>query len=157
MKTKADQFDKALSAKRVQRTDAYVVAINRLDIDSVRGSQIPDYRKAFLPIGPTAVAISPRTGLGVGQMVTYRNELKTAAGATVPTDTFLSGAYPSVSAVLHSRVGCANPPSCLGGDFEMLHNPRALSTIPDNVFAFVKQFQVIEDGDSFSLRELLSK
>lgn len=156
MKEKADQFNRALLANRVQATDAYVVAINSRDIDPYYGGAPPYYQKAFLPIGHPAVAIDPRTGQIVDRMVTYRNELKKANEAHVPTDTFLSGAYPLVSAVLHSRVDCANLPSLLGGDFQMLHNPRAVS-IPDDLFAFMKQFRVTTDDNSFSVRELEPK
>ncbi len=153
MKGKADQFNRALLANRVKSTDAYVVAINSRDIDPYYGGAPPYYLKAFLPIGHPAIVFDSSTGKIVDRTITFRNELKKVHEAHVPTDTFLSGAYPFVSAVLHSRVDCANLPSRLGGDFQMLHNPSAVS-IPDDLFAFMKQFRVTTDDDSFSLREL---
>ena len=109
--------------------------------------------KALLPIGHLEVALDAQTLEIVENRVAYRAQVLKQSGGAVPTDSFLSGAYPALSAVLHSRVDCANFPPELGGDFAILHNPRATWRLGDELFAFCKQTRVEEDGESFWLEE----
>ncbi len=153
MREKAKQFERAATAGLVSRGEPYVVAINSHDADPAFGGYVPYYLTAFLPIGHLAIAIDNRTGEVVERRLTYRDTLTRQSGKTVPTDTFLSGAYPAVSAFLHSRVDCANFPGQFGGDFAILHNPRAAAPLGDDLFAFCKQTRVGEDGEEFWLEE----
>lgn len=153
MREKVRVFARAISAGLVQRSDPYVVAINSRDADPAYGGFVPYYLKAFLPIGHPAISFDRRTGDVVERTVTYRDTLTKKSGSPVSTDSFLSGAYPAVSALLHSRVDCANFPRQLGGDFGILHNPRADAPLGDELFAFCKQTRVREDGESFCLDE----
>jgi hypothetical protein len=151
---KNKQFERATRAVKVLPEDAYVVAINSRDVDPFYGGAIPYFLKAVLPMGHPAVSFDRATGQVLDQMITYRNFLLKVGGAMVRTDTFLAGAYPVVSALLHSRVDCANLPPYLGGDFAIVHNPRATVRIDDQAFAFARQHRVEEDGSSFSIREI---
>lgn len=153
MAEKVGQFDRALKAGLVHPSEPYVVAINSRDADPAYGGHVPYYLQAFLPIGHLAIVIDRRSGDVVERKVTYRDKLTKQSGSLVLTDTFLSGAYPTVSALLHSRVDCANFPQRLGADFEILHNPRATAPLGDELFAFCKQSHVRADGDSFWLEE----
>lgn len=153
MRGKAEQFERAIRGGVVRRGEAYVVAINSREADPSYSGFVPFFIKAFLPIGHPAIGLDPQTGNVVEQTITYRDSVSKKSGSVVPTDTFLSGAYPNVSALLHSRVDCANVPSRMGGDFELLHNSRAEAPVGDDLFAFCKQTRVREDGESFSLDE----
>jgi hypothetical protein len=59
-----------------------------------------------------------------------------------------------VTAVLHSLVDCGNRPEALGGDFVLLHNPKASVTLPDSAFSRCLQHH-FEDDHLVSLEATL--
>lgn len=112
-------------------TDRYVVAINSRGIPHAPyGSALPYHVHAFLPFGNRTVSIDPKSSKITDSFLQYRDRVIKLNGKTVSTQPFLDSGYAGISAVIHSAVDCANGPSELGADFDVLHNPLAKCALP---------------------------
>lgn len=153
LRDKVDHLRRAVAANIVSPEDTCVIAINSWECDTWYGGEPPYFLKAFLPIGHLAVAIDTGTCEIVDRKMTHRKEVSKESGSTVPTDTFLSGEYPDVSAVLHSKVQCASRFVSIGEDFCVLHNPRARVPLTEAIFTFCRQIRVLDEGHCFRLED----
>lgn len=66
-------------------------------------------------------------------------------GTNIPTNAFLDSEFGNVSAVLNSSVDCMNRPEDFGGDFSILHNPKANQKIDNSIFNWCKQYSLSGD------------
>lgn len=110
----------------VGENDCYVVAINSRKIPyAPLGWSLPYHVHALLPFGNLTMFFEKKTSEVKGPFYEYRDSVLKGNGAEVSTKPFLEPAYAGISAVIHSGVDCANGPSELGADFDILHNPLA--------------------------------
>lgn len=144
--TKRKQYIEACNKGIVSTSDAYVLAINSRGIPSAPyGNTMPYFVQAFLPFGPLAVAIDPRSLDVVDSRYQYRDVVKKRSGTNISTKAFLGPGFSFCSAVLHSSVDCVNRPIEFGGDFCVLHNPTASHPIDPSLFSWAQQLRV-ENG-----------
>ena len=61
----------------------------------------------------------------------YRDNIRKTLGASVSTDVFLDPAFAHVSAFLFDEGSWVGQPRHPSIDFKILHNPNALSPLPD--------------------------
>jgi hypothetical protein len=139
---KRRRYSAALGKGIIAPEDHYVLAINSKGIIpyDFRGNFIPYYVQAFLPFGPLAVRIDPKTSEVKDSFHQYRPAVSKLSGSSVSTRTFLDEEASFCSAVLHSSVDCANYPNQLGGDFSILHNPNAHCPLDTKLFQWCEQF-----------------
>jgi hypothetical protein len=139
--TKRGRYAAALAKGIVSPNDQYVLAINARGIPHAPyGSAMPYFIQAFLPFGPLAVTLDVKTGKVTDTFYQYRSEVSKLSGASVSTRAFLDEEASFCSAVLHSSVDCANHPDQFGGDFSVLHNPKAQRPLDAAVFKWCEQF-----------------
>lgn len=136
---KRGKYNEALK-KIIEPDDLFLLAINSSKITRAPFSNgIPDFVKAFLPIGNLAALMDNRTGEIVDTYYQRRENIEKKSGEGVPTDAFLDPAFSFVSALLHSEVDCVNHPQILGEDFNVLHNPTALHPLDPSIFQWCEQ------------------
>ena len=137
---KRKKYLEALKKGILESDDGYLLAINSRGIHhGAGGNTMPYFVQAFLPFGPLAVALDPKTGNIVDSFHQYRDTVPKESGEDISTKAFLDPQYKFVSAVLHSRVDCVNCPNELGADFCILHNPNADHGIDPLAFSWSKQ------------------
>ena len=138
---KRKKYLEALRKDIVTCDDGYLLAINSRGIHhGARGNTMPYFVQAFLPFGPLAVAIDPKTGNIVDSYHQYRDTIPKQTGTNISTKAFLDPDFQFISAVLHSSVDCVNCPKELGADFSILHNPSAGHRIETSVFPWSRQY-----------------
>lgn len=143
---KKRRYTEAVAEGIIDSQDAYILAINSRGIPSAPyENTMPYFVRAFLPFGPLAVAIDPKTGGVVDSFYQYRPNIEKSNGAKVSTSTFLDSEATFCSAVIHSAVDCANYPVDLGGDFAVLHNPQASFPVSEESFRWCTQFKMCDD------------
>ncbi|TKB67010.1 MAG: hypothetical protein E8D47_04170 [Nitrospira sp.] len=138
---KRKKYAAALAKGIVSAEDHYVLAINSRGIrHAPYGNSMPYFVQAFLPFGPLTIAIDVRTFEQTDSYYAYRSDVSKFNGSPVSTRAFLDPEASFCSAVIHSGVDCANHPEQLGGDFSVLHNPRAHHPFDATVFGWCEQF-----------------
>lgn len=143
---KRKKYLEAFRKRIVSGDDGYLLAINSRGIHhGAGGNTMPYFVQAFLPFGPLAVALDPKTGGIVDSFHQYRDAVPKQSGQNISTKAFLDSEFQFVSAVLHSRVDCVNCPKELGADFCILHNPSATHGIDPSVFPWSKQLVLRDD------------
>lgn len=150
------RYTHALAAKRdkwlgwlakgvVAPTDGYLVAINGRGFNDFFDGVIPLFVEAFLPFGHLVLMVNKTTLNTDGRYFEYSDTIHKQNQATVSKAPLLDDSYAPLTAVLHSLVDCGNHPEALGGDFLMLHNPKASVIIPDSAFSRCQQFHFQDD------------
>ena len=143
---KRKKYHEALRKNILSRDDGYLLAINSRGIHhGAGGNTMPYFVQAFLPFGPLAVALDPKTGNIVDSFHQYRDTVPKESGENISTKAFLDSEFQFVSAVLHSRVDCVDCPRELGADFCILHNPSAAHGIDPSAFPWSKQLVLRDD------------
>ena len=143
---KRKKYLEALRKNILSRDDGYLLAINSRGIHHGAGcNTMPYFVQAFLPFGPLAVALDPKTGSIVDSFHQYRDTVPKESGENISTKAFLDSEFQFVSAVLHSRVDCVDCPRELGADFCILHNPSAAHGIDPSAFPWSKQLVLRDD------------
>jgi hypothetical protein len=144
------RYTNALAAKRdkwidwinrgiVDPSDGYLVAINGRGCNDFLDGVIPMFIEAFLPFGDLTLVINKTTMKTEGRYFKHSDTVHKHNKAPVSTAPLLDEDYAPVTAVLHSLVDCGNRPEALGGDFVLLHNPKATVTLPDSAFSWCLQ------------------
>jgi hypothetical protein len=143
---KRRKYVAALAKGIVSSEDGYVLAINSRGIrHAPYGNSMPYFIQAFLPFGPLTISIDVETFEQKDSFYAYRPEVSKFNGSSVSTRAFLDTEASFCSAVLHSGVDCANHPEQLGGDFSVLHNPRAQRALDATAFPFFEQFTLRDE------------
>lgn len=138
---KRGRYAAALAKGIISAEDHYVLAINSRGIrHAPYGNSIPYFIQAFLPLGPLTYSVDVKTFELKDSFYPYRPEVSKLNGSPVSTRAFLDEPDSFCSAVLHSGVDCANHPNQLGGDFSVLHNPKAQCPVEAKVFSWCEQF-----------------
>ena len=159
------RYTHALAAKRdkwlgwlakgvVAPTDGYLVAIDGRGFNDYYDGVIPLFIEAFLPFGHLTLMINKVTLKTEGRYFQHSDTVHKQNQAPVSTAPLLDDSYAPVTAVLHSLVDCGNHPEALGGDFVVLHNPKATVTLPDSAFSRCLQHH-FEDDHLVSLEATL--
>jgi hypothetical protein len=159
------RYTHALAAKRdkwlgwlakgvVASTDGYLVAIDGRGCNDFHDGVIPLFIEAFLPFGHLTLMINKVTLKTEGRYFQHSDTVHKQNQAPVSTAPLLDDSYAPVTAVLHSLVDCGNRPEALGGDFVLLHNPKASVTLPDSAFSRCLQHH-FEDDHLVSLEATL--
>jgi hypothetical protein len=139
--TKHKRYDAALAKGIISPEDSYVLAINSRGIrQTSHSSPMPRFIQAFLPFGQPAVEVDVNTFEQKDSFYEYRPVVPKQNGSLVSTRAFLDAEACFCSAILHSTVDCANHPDYLGGDFSILHNPKAQHPIDAAIFSWCEQF-----------------
>ncbi|MEK6755211.1 MAG: hypothetical protein AABZ02_03565 [Bacteroidota bacterium] len=143
---KRKKYLEALEKAIVTCDDGYLLAINSRGIHhGPSGNTMPYFVQAFLPFGPLAWALDPKTGSIVDSFHQYRDMVPKQTGTEISTKAFLDPEFRFVSAVLHSSVDCVNYPQELGAEFCILHNQSAVHGIDPSVFPWARQLILRND------------
>lgn len=143
---KRKKCQEALNKQIMLPDDAYLLAINcRAIPHAPYGNTMPYYIQAFLLFGPYTVSIDTNTGDIVDSFYRYREAVPKLNRTNIPTTAFLDAEFGCISAVLNSSVDCVNRPEILGGDFSILHNPRANQRIDQSILNWCKQYSLSGD------------
>lgn len=138
---KQKRYSFALGKGIVSPNDSSVLAINSRGIrHAPQSNTLPFFIQAFLPFGPLTVLIDPKSGELRESFYSYRPNVSKVSGSSVSTRSFLDEESSFCSAVLHSAVDCANHPKLLGGDFSVLHNPKAQHPLNNSDFEWCEQY-----------------
>lgn len=126
--------------------DPYVVAVNCRGIPYAPwGNTLPYMVQAVFPVGPFVLTFDRRTKRITDRSYERRESVMKKSGAQVPTTAFLDPSYASISAAIHSSIDAANNLRRLGGDFYVIHNPRARNPLPLEAFAQWPQYVYAND------------
>lgn len=128
---KRQHFEAAETKGITSEHDGAVICINGRKIPH----SISDYWphrivRAVFPIGYPTVTIDRETSNAVDSGFDLRLQLEKTSGTEIPTTGFTDGSLANISALIYSRVDCANHPYRLGDDFICVHNPNARNPLP---------------------------
>ncbi len=142
---KRDKWLEFLSKGLVDAKDGYIVAIDGRDCDEFHGCVIPLFIEAFLPFGHLTLLINKATMKAEDSFFQHSDTVHKQNSSPVSTAPLLDESYAPVTAVLHGLVDCWNHPEALGGNFAMLHNPKANITLSDSTFSWCLQHHFEDD------------
>lgn len=131
IEAKSIQLDKAKMKGIVSENDGCVICINGRQIPSTAVDDVPPLiLQAVFPIGNPQIIVDRYTKEVLDSGFEERSYIKKASGSAVSTRGFIDRSLAKISAVIYSRVDCANHPSRLGDDFICVHNPNANHPLP---------------------------
>ena len=142
---KRDKWLGWLTRGVVEPTDGYLVAIDGRGCNDFLDGVIPMFIEAFLPFGHLTLLINTNTGKTEDRYFQHSDTVRKQNQAPVSTAPLLDESYAPVTAVLHSLVDCGNHPETLGGDFVVLHNPKASVRLPDSGFPWCLQQHFVDN------------
>ena len=146
---KRQHFEAAATNGITSEHDAAVICINGRNIPH----SISDYWphrivRAVFPIGYPTVTVDRETSDAVDFGFDLRSQLEKVSGTEIPTTGFTDDSLAIISALIYSRVDCANGPSRLGDDFICVHNPNARNPLP---FGFLgRGFEYFAQADKLN-------
>lgn len=131
-----------------------VVAINAGSVPYAHKElDTPRIVRSVFPIGWPTVNVDTAAGTITDSGFTYRASESKKSGVSVPTDDFLQGAYPVVSAVLYSAT---TPFSALhhkpGAEIVLVHNPHATAPLPHGYLPIGSEYWLDEAGEQVCRR-----
>ena len=126
------QHFEAVKAKGItSEHDGAVVCINGRNIPHTISDYWPHrIVRAVFPIGYPTLTVARDTLDTVHSGFDLRPHLEKASGTEIPTTGFTDDSLAMISALIYSRVDCANHPPKLGDDFICVHNPNASNPLP---------------------------
>ena len=128
---KRQHFEKAEKQGKVSKHDSAVICINGRNIPHSISDYVPHrIVRAVFPIGNPTVTLDRETLQVVDSGFEVRHRVEKTSGTEIPTTGFIDGSLARVSAVIYSRVDCANHPSRLGDDFVCVHNSNTYHPLP---------------------------
>ena len=146
MRDKLLKIKKDQANGRLMESDRVLLAINSRGIPhGPYGGDMPFFLKACLPFGNLTLELDPKKRQIVDRYHTYRPTIQKQSEGEVRTTTFLDADSAVLIGVLHSAVDCANKPTVLGGDFQLLHNPNAAQPLPRATFSWCEQYEYAEN------------
>src|SRR5215831_1944053 len=140
--TKRRVYAAALDKGIISPNDAYVLAINTRDNtpNVAYRNSMPFFIEAFLPLSSGTFILDEKAIVMRDSYYQYRPYVTKLSGTCSFTLTFLNDEASFCSAILHSTVDWANHPAQLGGEFEVLHNHRAMRPLDAAVFSWCQQY-----------------
>jgi type I restriction enzyme S subunit len=110
----------------ILETDLYVIALNSRNIPHAPYERtLPYHVHAFLPFGNYTVGFDTESSEITDSFYRHQDSVDKLNEVSISKQPFLEDEYNGISAVIHSAVDCANGPSELGADFDILYNPLA--------------------------------
>jgi len=142
MRDKLKKRDMELSHHRISTADGYILAVNSgaISMSACLGGEIPYIVKACYPIGNLAIPIDRMTKETGKPHYTFRNQINKKNMASVTTGVLLEKNYSAFSAVIHSTSDCTRINSKIGSDFELIHNPHAITVVPEEKFSWTRRW-----------------
>ena len=127
--------------------ESVILAINSRGIPHApSGAEMPFVVKALLPFGSLTVSIDRDSREIIDSFHQYQPTIEKKNKSTVSKESFLNPEFENFPAVIHSGVDCMNHPVHIGEDFLVLHNPAAVSPIPNRLFPWARQLRYENDG-----------
>jgi type I restriction enzyme S subunit len=147
-----NKYQRYLTTGAVSSSDPYLIAINSCKIDAdIAPSDPPRILQAVLPLGDRQITLDKVTMAVIHISFEYRPVIARSGGAEVSTDLFFDDAYANLSGIIFSRAGVGELPKDLGGDFILVHNPKAENPVPPRFFKLGREYTIQRDGDRYSL------
>ena len=106
---------------------------------------MPFFIQAFLPFGPYTLSNDTESFEVKESYYRYQPHVSKLSGSPVSTRVFLDDESSFCSAILHANVNAANHPDQLGGDFSILHNPRARCPLDTSMLSWCEQLMFSDD------------
>jgi len=155
IREKSIKFSRYISDGIVGDNDVCVIAVDttKLGIFGDTGvSQLPFIVEATYPVGPLQISIDIRTGTAVDSGLSFRPSLnkQTVHGhSPVQTDSFLTGLYPHISAVIGSYGAIQRP------YLSLVHNLTSTNPMPVGMLKVDQEFVPSQTEESFSLTNVV--
>ena len=133
MREKYGKYLRYLRDGRLNRADAFVVAINAASLSykwTQAENDVPRFLKALYPLGHYQLLLDKQTAEVVGRGNQPRFRILKASGAEVLVQAFVDKRWRAISAVLCSFADMGFYSVPLGFDFEIAHNPLGRRPIP---------------------------
>lgn len=128
---KRQQFENAETKGIVSDQDGAVICINGRNIPHTISDYVPHLIvRALFPIGNPTATLNRETSEVLESGFELRFHIQKASGTEIKTTGFTDDSLSRISAVIYSRVDCANHPPKLGDDFICVHNPHAHQPLP---------------------------
>jgi len=143
---KIDQLKMHRDRGWIEDGDATVIALNGSQIPSARAElTIPRVVRSVLPFGHETFHLDIESFEVVGRSFRYRKHVEKSGGAKIEVDVFLDKSSARVSALLASCVDELNRPDVPGGDFVLIHNPKAAHPLPRGWLPVGEEYWVEDD------------
>lgn len=148
LKEKHNKYTAYLQKNILKADEAYVVALNRADLEHL-DSQVPLIFKCLFGIGYQTLQIKNGKPLpkSVGSTWSPRTEVNKKSGNSVPMTFFLNSDYAGISAVVYSNNNILNSPrknAEIGSDLVIIHNPFAINPLPEDFLKFGEEWKFQE-------------
>jgi len=148
---KSKQFNEYKKDGIVKPNQATVIAISGVLFPDRFPGKPPEIVRAVYPAGNLATEFNRVTKTMSDLYLEYRDCVKKIGGAGVATDIFLKPEFSHISVVLYGYVNWVDPPNPPGADFIIVHNPMALTPLPDGWFPFGVEYWC-RDGERLESR-----
>ena len=131
IEAKREHFERAAEKGIVAADEGAIICIDGRGIpNSISDFEPHRIVKAVFPIGSDQFTLDRKTMEVVDSGFEYRPHITKTSGTEVPTTGFLDDRLRKISALIYSRVDCANHPLRMGDDFICVHNPKAERPLP---------------------------
>jgi hypothetical protein len=128
---KLRKYQEYLKDGLVSESEPFVIAVNGGAVPHVYQEIFPPRIVGVLfPIGTEVVRFDPQTNTFGDSYFMYQGEVRKKSGASIPTTFFEREETRGISAVIYSTVEAFNCRCALGYDFTLVHNPLAMSPLP---------------------------
>ena len=135
----------------VSEWESAVICINGRNVPHSISDYIPHrIVRAVFPIGNPKITLDRTTLKVIDSGFEMRPRLEKTSGTKIPTTGFIDDSLARISAVIYSRVDCANHPSRLGDEFICVHNPNTYLPLPIGFLGRGLEYYALGD----SLRKL---
>ena len=132
LESKFKKYQKYLQDSIIKSDDAFLIAINRGEIDHSTHLGIPLIMKCLFGLGDWILSV-PLGGGKPEELWSPREEVHKKKGSSVPTMFFENPEHKGISGVIYCGNDIVNHPSRLGKDCILIHNPNRSSHLPINV------------------------
>lgn len=148
LKEKHEKYKKYISKGIIEKTDQFIIAINRGELSHV-DTGLPLILRAVLAIGhPTLSWPTGEGGNGPGKTGWGREaSIKKRNGSEVPMTFFLEKDHDGISAVIYCKDTVLNHPENLGENIILVHNELSINPLQDGVFDSFRQYKCDENGN----------
>lgn len=149
---KENKFRSYMTNQIVQTGDIKIIALSSAAVRGwSKGATIPYILSAVFPVGHAYISINPKTGSVVDRGYQFQSAIAKTNGKTVETQFFTDLMHSDVSAVIYSDGDLGNPPSQLGNDLFIIHNPLATNPLPHGQLPYAREYWAEDDGEMWKI------
>ena len=131
IEAKRQHFESAEIKGIFSEQESAVICINGRNVPHSISDYVPHrIVRAVFPIGNPKVTLDRETLKVIDSGFEVRPRIKKTSGTKIPTTGFIDDSLARISAVIYSRVDCANHPSKLGDELICIHNPNTYQPLP---------------------------